>query len=251
MTDDNELNPHDRAGLRKAADDILKADRAESRKRAREDRARADAEADLASDADFLTDESERDEWDELLDRVGGEPGEEAGSADARAEAAEAEAAEAKERALRLAAEMENLRRRTQREISDAKAFAVSSFARDMLDVADNLQRAVAAVPEGSDDAALKGLVEGVEMTGRTLDRTLEKHGVRKLEPEGEKFDPNFHQAMFKVPNPDVPNNSVVQVVQAGYAIDPRVLRPAMVGVAEGDPKMVDPAPADEDDRAA
>ena len=77
-------------------------------------------------------------------------------------------------------------------------------------------------------------------MTGRTLERTLERHGVRKLDPEGEKFDPNFHQAMFKVPNPDVPNNSVVQVVQPGYAIGPRVLRPAMVGVAEGGPKFAE-----------
>ena len=247
MADDNELNPHDRAALRKAADDLLKADRAEARVRAREERAREDAEADFA--AENMPMDDERDEWDELLERVGGAEAAE-DTSDARVEAAEAEAAEAKERALRLAAEMENLRRRTQREIGDAKAFAISSFARDMLEVADNLQRALAAVPEGSEDAALKGLVEGVEMTGRSLDRTLEKHGVRKLEPEGEKFDPNFHQAMFKVPNPEVPNNSVVQVVQAGYAIGPRVLRPAMVGVAEGGPKFVEPE-APEDDQAA
>ena len=243
MADENELNPHDREALRKAADDLLKRDRAETRARAREERARADAEADLAAEEA----RAERDEWDELLDRVGGEePDEEVAGVDARVEAAEAEAAEAKDRALRLVAEMENLRRRTQREIGEAKAFAVSAFARDMLEVADNLQRALAAVPEGSEDAALKGLVEGVEMTGRALDRTLEKHGVRKLEPEGEKFDPNFHQAMFKVPNPAVPNNSVVQVVQAGYAIGPRVLRPAMVGVAEGGPKFVEPVQEDD-----
>ena len=243
-----DYDPNDRAALKRAADDLLKAARAEDRARAREERER-EAEHDLVSEAD----RAERDEWDDLLDQMGGE--EEAEGADQRlamrAEEAEAAAAEAKERALRAAAEMENLRRRTQREIADAKAFSVSNFARDMLDVADNLQRALEAVPEGSDDPALKGLKEGVEMTARTLDRTLEKHGVRKLAPEGEKFDPNFHQAMFKVPNPDVPNNSVIQVVQPGYAIGPRVLRPAMVGVAEGGPKFVEQPSADEDSAAA
>ena len=244
MSDSDDLNPHDRAALRKAADDLLKKDRAENRARQRAERARGDAEsdaaADAATDADFA-DEADRDEWDELLDRVsGGDEGVRAEESDARLQAAEADAAEAKERALRIAAEMENLRRRTQREVSDAKSFAVSGFARDMLEVADNLSRALDAVPEGSDDPALKGLKEGVEMTGRTLERVLERHGVRKLTPEGEKFDPNFHQAMFKVPNPDVPSNAVVQVVQPGYAIGPRVLRPAMVGVAEGGPKFED-----------
>ena len=239
MSDSDDLNPHDRAALRKAADDLLKKDRAENRARERAERARADAEADAAADADFAGEE-DRDEWDELLDRVAGDPDLRAEESDARLKAAEADAAEAKERALRMAAEMENLRRRTQREVSDAKSFAVSGFARDMLEVADNLSRALDAVPEGSDDPALKGLKEGVEMTGRTLERVLERHGVRKLTPEGEKFDPNFHQAMFKVPNPEVPNNAVVQVVQPGYAIGPRVLRPAMVGVAEGGPKFED-----------
>ena len=238
MADENDLNPHDRAALRRAADDLLKQDRAENRARRRAER---DAEAEMFSEGA----DEERDEWDELLDRIDGvEEADEPATAEAewreRAEAAEAEAADAKDRALRLTAEMENLRRRTQRELGDAKTFSVSNFARDMLEVADNLQRALDAVPEGSDDPALKGLKEGVEMTGRALDRALEKHGVRKLEPEGEKFDPNFHQAMFKVPNPDVPNNSVVQVVQPGYAIGPRVLRPAMVGVAEGGPKFVE-----------
>ena len=236
-----EYDPNDRAALKRAADDLLKAARAEDRVRVREERERE-------AEHDDLTDGDGRDEWDELLDQMGGDddPGP---TADERlierAEAAEAEAAEAKDRALRTTAEMENLRRRTQREVADAKAFAISGFAREVLEVADNLQRALQAVPEGSEDPALKGLKEGVEMTGRALDRAMEKHGVRKLEPVGEKFDPNFHQAMFKVPNPDVPANSVVQVVQVGYAIGPRVLRPAMVGVAEGGPKFVDP-PADE-----
>lgn len=152
-----------------------------------------------------------------------------------------AENEELKDRALRLAAEMENLRRRTQRDVADAKTYAVATFARDMLSVSDNLQRALEAIPQeakDSGDAGFKALIDGVEMTERDMLSTLERHGVRKLTPEGEKFDPNFHQAMFEVPNPDVPNNTVVQVVQAGFAIGERVLRPAMVGVAKGGPKQ-------------
>ena len=251
MADPNDLNPNDRAGLRKAADDLLREARREERAAARAERAREDAEADAMADPDFA-DEVGRDEWDDLLDQVGGgsnddssDPGVVNEELQAKLDEAEAQAAEAKERALRMAAEMENLRRRTERELRDAKAFAVSNFARDMLDVADNLSRALDAVPEGSDDAALKGLKEGVEMTGRTLDRTLEKHGVRKLEPVGEKFDPNFHQAMFKMPDPSQPKDTVAQVVQPGYAIGPRVLRPAMVGVTEGGPKREE-APREE-----
>ncbi len=154
-----------------------------------------------------------------------------------------AENAELRDRYLRLAADMDNLRRRTEREVKDAKSYAVAGFARDMLAVSDNLRRALDAVPEevrATADAGLSTLVEGVEMTERSMLSTLERHGVRKLEPVGQKFDPNFHQAMFEVPNPDVPNNTVVQVVQAGYSIGERVLRPAMVGVAKGGPKIVE-----------
>lgn len=154
---------------------------------------------------------------------------------------------ELKDRALRLAAEMENLRRRTQRDVADARSFGVANFARDMLAVSDNLQRALQAVPQearDSGDSGLKSLVEGVEMIDRLMLSTLERHGVKHIEPEGQRFDPHFHQAMFEVPNPDVPAGTVVQVVQAGYVIGERVLRPAMVGVATGGPK---PAPvADE-----
>lgn len=158
--------------------------------------------------------------------------------------ALEAERAELKERLLRTLADMENLRRRTEREVQDARAYAVTNFARDMLTVADNVRRAVETVPaearaEGGD--LLKAFIEGVELTERDLLKTLERHGVKRLEPQGERFDPNFHQAMFEVPNPDVPNGTVVQVVQAGYRIGERVLRPALVGVAKGGPR---PAPA-------
>src|SRR5690606_18062571 len=129
---------------------------------------------------------------------------------------------ELKDRALRLAAEMENLRRRTQRDVADARSFGVANFARDMLAVSDNLQRALQAVPaeaRESGENGLKSLVEGVEMIDRLMLSTLERHGVKRIEPEGQRFDPHFHQAMFEVPNPDVPANTVVQVVQAGYII--------------------------------
>jgi molecular chaperone GrpE len=151
---------------------------------------------------------------------------------------------ELKDRALRAAAEMENLRRRTARDVQDARAYAIANFARDMLSVSDNLRRALDAIPEeakASGDAGFKALIDGVEITERSMLSGLERHGVKKLEPQGEKFDPNFHQAMFEVQNPDVAPGTVVQVVQPGYSIGDRVLRPAMVGVAKGGVK---PAPA-------
>ena len=147
---------------------------------------------------------------------------------------------ELKDRALRVAADMENLRRRTARDVHDARSYAIANFARDMLSVSDNLGRALDAIPaevKASGDAGFKALIEGVELTERAMLAALERHGVKKLQPEGEKFDPNFHQAMFEIPNPDVPNNTVVQVVQTGYVIGDRVLRPAMVGVSKGGPK--------------
>src|SRR4051794_34099686 len=151
-----------------------------------------------------------------------------------------------KARALGVAAEMKTLRRRTARDVHDARAYAVANFARDMLSVSDNLRRTLDAIPaeaKASGDAGFKALIEGVEITERAMLSALERHGVKKLEPEGEKFDPNFHQAMFEVPNPEVPANTVVQVVQPGYSIGERMLRPAMVGVAKGGPK---PAPVAE-----
>ncbi len=147
-----------------------------------------------------------------------------------------AENADLRDRLIRLAAEMDNLRKRTEREVRDARTYAVTGFARDVLGVADNMRRAIEAVPE-EDRQAVSTLLEGVEMTERELLKTLERHGVKKLEPQGEKFDPNLHQAMFEVPDPSVPNGTVVQVVQSGYTIADRVLRPAMVGVSKGGPK--------------
>ena len=154
-----------------------------------------------------------------------------------------AENSDLRDRYLRLAAEMDNLRRRTERDVKDAKSYSVASFARDMLAVSDNLRRTLEAIPaeaRAEADAGLKTLIEGVEMTERSMLSALERHGVRQIEPIGQKFDPNFHQAMFEVPNTEVPNNTVVQVVQAGFVIGERVLRPAMVGVAKGGPKVAE-----------
>ncbi|KQT46198.1 molecular chaperone GrpE [Aureimonas sp. Leaf454] len=167
----------------------------------------------------------------------------------------EAENAELKDRMLRLAADMENLRRRTERELKDARVYGVTGFAREMLAVMDNLRRAIEAVPadarEAGADTGLTTLIDGVELTERAMLATLEKFGVKKLEPEGQRFDPNFHQAMFEIPNADVANNTVLQVVQDGYAIGDRVLRPALVGVSKGGPKMAAEAkPAAEGDAA-
>ncbi|MER2535783.1 MAG: nucleotide exchange factor GrpE [Rhizobiaceae bacterium] len=148
---------------------------------------------------------------------------------------------ELKDRLLRSAAEMENLRRRTARDVQDARSYAIANFARDMLSVSDNLRRALDAISaeaREAGDAGFKTLIEGVDITERAMLSALGRHGVKKLEPEGERFDPNFHQAMFEVPNPEVPANTVVQVVQPGYSIGERVLRPAMVGVAKGGPKQ-------------
>ena len=151
-----------------------------------------------------------------------------------------AEVATLKDKVLRGLADMENMRRRTEREVADAKAYGVTSFAREMLTVADNLRRALDSMPKGSREAAegpLKALVEGIELTERDFLSTLGKFGVKKLDPVGQKFDPNMHQAMFEIPDESVPSGTVSQVVQTGYAIGERVLRPALVGVSKGGPK--------------
>ncbi len=160
----------------------------------------------------------------------------------------ESERDELKDRLLRTLAEMENLRRRTEREIADAKAYSVTSFARDMLGSADNLRRALESVPEearGEGEAVLKTLIEGVELTERELLKTLERHGVRLIDPKGEKFDPNLHQAMFEAPDADIAKGMVSKVVQSGYKIGERVLRPALVGVSAGAPKQPEASAGD------
>ncbi|MGM4894812.1 nucleotide exchange factor GrpE [Tardiphaga sp. 709] len=155
-------------------------------------------------------------------------------------EALTKEAADARDKMLRTLAEMENLRKRTQKEVADGRTYAIANFAREVLDIADSLQRALDAVPadtKAAADPGLKALLEGVELTERSLLNTLEKNGVKKFDPSGEKFDPNFQQAMYEVPDASVPAGTVVQVVQAGYTIGERVLRPALVGVSKGGAK--------------
>jgi molecular chaperone GrpE len=166
---------------------------------------------------------------------------------------AEAEAAELKDRLLRTLAEMENLRKRTEREVADTRQYGVAGFARDLLGVADNMRRALDAVsPElrSSAEAGFKALIDGVELTERELVKALEKNGVHQFSPRGEKFDPNVHQAMFEVPNASVPAGSVVEVVAPGYMIGERVLRPAMVGVSKGGPRTA-PSSRSVNDNAA
>jgi molecular chaperone GrpE len=150
------------------------------------------------------------------------------------------EAADMKDRLLRTLADMENLRRRTEREVADARTYGITAFARDILAVADNMDRALKALDDeirDKADAGVKALLDGVELTERELLKVMEKHGIAKIEPQGQKFDPNLHQAMFEVPDPSVPAGTVVQIVQPGYTIGGRVLRPALVAIAKGGPK--------------
>ena len=153
---------------------------------------------------------------------------------------ARSEAAEFKDKLLRTLAEMENLRKRTEREVIDARLYGIAGFARDVLAVADNMHRALEAIGpelrEGA-DAKVKALIEGVELTQRELLKVLEKNGVKKFSPQGEKFDPNVHQAMYEVPTSDQTPGQVAQVIQAGYMIGDRVLRPALVAVSKAAPK--------------
>jgi molecular chaperone GrpE len=152
-----------------------------------------------------------------------------------------AERDELKDRLLRTMAEMENLRRRTEKEVADARNYGMTNFARDMLSVVDNLGRGLASIPEpdrAGADGAFKSLINGVELTERDLLKILERHGVKTINPQGEKFDPNRHQAIFEAPDPATPKGHVMSVAQIGFSIGERVLRPAMVGVSAGGPAV-------------
>jgi molecular chaperone GrpE len=154
--------------------------------------------------------------------------------------ALEAQVAELRDKFLRAVAEAENVRKRAEREIADERTYGITGFARDILAVADNLARtldAVGAEARASADGSLKALLDGVELTERELQKALAKNGIRRIDPQGEKFDPHRHQAVFEVPDANVPAGMVAQVIQPGYAIGERVLRPAMVGVSKGGPK--------------
>jgi molecular chaperone GrpE len=148
------------------------------------------------------------------------------------------EVAAGKDRLLRLAAEMENLRKRTEREKAEATLYAATNFARDLLSVADNLGRALAALTAEERESAgevEKNLIAGVEVTERELLQVFQRHGIRKIETVGQKFDPNYHQAIYEVPTSEKPPGIVMQELQSGYAVGERCLRPAMVGVSKAE----------------
>jgi molecular chaperone GrpE len=164
----------------------------------------------------------------------------EAGSVDNRLTALEAELAEQKDRLLRALAETENVRRRAQREREDASKYAVTAFAKDLLSAADNLRRALDSLPEAEvKDERTRSLLAGVAATERELLSVFERHGIRRIDPKGDPFDHNFHQAIFEAEREDQPSGTVVEVLQPGYVLHDRLLRPAMVGVAKGGPKPV------------
>jgi molecular chaperone GrpE len=159
-------------------------------------------------------------------------------SPETRSTELEAELAEYKDRLLRALAETENVRRRAQREREDASKYAIAGFAKDLLSAADNLRRALESLPESeAKDERTRSLLAGVAATERELLGVFERYGIKRIDPRGEAFDHNFHQAIFEVERPDQPSGSVVEVLQPGYVLHDRLLRPAMVGVAKGGPK--------------
>lgn len=166
---------------------------------------------------------------------------------EARIAELEGQIADLTDRLLRSHAEMDNIRKRTEREKTDMAKYAISKFASDMATVGDNFGRAIAALPAGAaeQDPALKGLLDGVMVIEREFLNVLERHGVKRIDPTGEPFNPHLHQAVMEQPNADVPSGTVLQVFQAGYTIEDRVLRPAMVVVSKGGPKQQDAPPAE------
>lgn len=181
------------------------------------------------------------DATDKASETDGAKPAEDPAQAEAQtseAESPEERIRDLEERLKRAVAEQENLRKRMEREKADVAKYAVSNFAREVLGIADNIQRAIDAVPReaAEKDTALKTFLDGIEVTERELHKAMQRQGISKMNPDGEKFDPNFHQAMFEVPTADQPSGVVVQVVQPGYLLEDRVLRPAMVGVSKAIP---------------
>jgi molecular chaperone GrpE len=161
------------------------------------------------------------------------EASEDFGDASQEIAALQLEVAALREQALRYAAEAENTKRRAEREMNDARAYAIQKFARDLLGAADNLSRATAHSPKDSTDAAVKNFVVGIEMTEKELQGAFERNGLKQIAPaKGEKFDPHLHQAVMEQPATDVAAGGVITVLQAGYELMGRLVRPAMVAVA-------------------
>lgn len=175
---------------------------------------------------------------DELVDQIAEEPQEKAAEEEVTPlSVAEAEINDLRDKLLRAVAETENVRRRSEKEKADAANYAVTNFARDILAIGDNLNRALETVPEDVEiPDNIKNLIEGVKMTERELHNVFERHGIKKIDPKGEKFDHNLHQAMFETETDEHPSGTIIQVMQVGYRIKERLLRPAMVGVSKGGP---------------
>lgn len=159
--------------------------------------------------------------------------------------ALQAEASDFKDKWLRAHAEIDNVRKRLEKEKEETAKYAITRLARDIVNVGDNFQRAISAIPPGAaeQDAALKSFLEGVTMTERELINVLERYGIKRVQPANEPFNPHMHQAVMEMDRPDLVAGTVVQVFQAGYTIEDRVLRPAMVAVARGGPKSAQPEP--------
>ena len=169
-------------------------------------------------------------------------------SPEERVEALEQELAEAKDRLLRALAETENVRRRAQREREDTLKYAISNFARDLLSPVDNLRRALDSVKEPEiDDPRAKSLLDGVAATERELLATFERHGLKRIDPKGERFDHNFHQAIFEAERPGAAPGTIIEVLQPGYVLHDRLLRPAMVGVAKAGSPPAENSASDEE----
>lgn len=210
-----------------------------------DDTERPAADADDADDAPNAAAGGEAGAAPESEDAPEGDAGD-AGGEDAAPEGDGGEEPEADEAAcgetalkdqlLRALAETENARRRARKDIADARAYAISRFAQDLLGVADNLSRALESIPEErrAEDEAVKAIADGIEMTARELESVLGRHGITRIDPLGEAFDYNLHQALFETADTDKPDGTVVQVAQVGYRIGDRLLRAAMVGVAKG-----------------
>ena len=225
-----------------------------------EDPAEAEAKPQEAEDAaatgeDDRTVEPEETEEDAAPDETSpwaGKPAEDGEAPEERDY--EAEIAELNDRLLRALAETENVRRRGQRDREETAKFAITGFARDVLSVADNLRRALEALPEDAGESeALSSLVGGIELTERELAAIFQRHGVEKIDPAGEKFDHNLHEAMFEIPTADAEPGTVMQVVETGYVLNGRLLRAARVGIAKAPPEaetVSEPPPEDADTAA-
>ena len=163
----------------------------------------------------------------------------------------QAELAASKDQTLRALAEAENMRKRAERQVAEAKVFAIDRFARDLLGISDNLSRAIATITpdvRGSLAGEALALLEGVELTERTLISSFERHGLKPINEAGAQFDPNVHEAVAQIPSPEAAGK-VAQIFQPGWRLSDRTLRPAMVAVSKGAPAAA-PAPSDDDSNA-